>query len=182
MSEVIQDAQQEFWRPPVQLEMPAAVLTAVPASAGMAEVCPSCSTEFMIGSRFCHACGTTRPERGIAGETSARPLQSDFLVGKLSMLRAATGDMFADGIPLPSWLHYLHFHEIKRWVGLPTAPLIAFLIGLGCVAGAVGVSVFYKAQTALEFQAVQMWRIEWLLAATASFVAGILLKTSDRDE
>ena len=27
-----------------------------------------------------------------------------------------------------------------------------------------------------EFQAIQMWRIEWLLAATASFVAGILLK------
>jgi len=33
-----------------------------------------------------------------------------------------------------------------------------------------------------EFQAIQMWRIEWLLAATASFVAGILLKkTSDSD-
>jgi hypothetical protein len=79
-------------------------------------------------------------------------------------------------ISFPDWLHYLHFHEIKRWVGLPTAALVAFIIGIGCVAGALGVSFFYKASNLAEFQAIQMWRIEWLLAATASFVAGILLK------
>jgi hypothetical protein len=50
------------------------------------------------------------------------------------------------------------------------------------VAGAIGVSLFYKASNLAEFQAIQMWRIEWLLAATASFVAGILLKKpSGRD-
>jgi hypothetical protein len=79
-------------------------------------------------------------------------------------------------MPVPTWLHYLHFHEIKRWIGLPTAAMIAFMIGLGCVAGAIGVSLFYRASNLVEFQAIQMWRIEWLLAATASFVAGILLK------
>jgi hypothetical protein len=85
-------------------------------------------------------------------------------------------------IPFPSWLRYLHFHEIKRWVGLPTAALVAFMIGLGCVAGAIGVSLFYKASNLGEFQAIQLWRIEWLLAATAAFVAGILLKNpSDND-
>src|SRR5208282_3918314 len=81
----------------------------------------------------------------------------------------------------PAWVHYLHFHEIKRWIGLPTAPLVAFMIGLGCVVGAIGVSLFYRASNLAEFQAIQMWRIEWLLAATASFVAGILLKPSDSD-
>ena len=50
------------------------------------------------------------------------------------------------------------------------------MIGLGCVVGAIGVSLFYRASNLAEFQAIQMWRIEWLLAATASFVAGILLK------
>jgi hypothetical protein len=80
---------------------------------------------------------------------------------------------------LPDWIHYLHFHEIKRLVGLPTAALIAFMIGLGCVAGAIGVSIVYRASNLAEFQAIQMWRIEWLLAATASFVAGILLKKPD---
>ena len=85
-------------------------------------------------------------------------------------------------IPFPNWLHYLHFHEIKRRVGLPTASLIAFLVGLGCVAGVIGVSLFFKASNLVEFQAIQMWRIEWLLAATASFVAGILLKKPSDNE
>jgi hypothetical protein len=85
-------------------------------------------------------------------------------------------------ISFPDWAHYLHFHEIKRWIGLPTAPLIAFMIGLGCVAGAIGVSLFYRASNLAEFQAIQMWRIEWLLAATASFVAGILLKKPNANE
>jgi len=85
-------------------------------------------------------------------------------------------------ISFPDWLRYLHFHEIKRWVGLPTAALIAFMIGLGCVAGAIGVSLFYRASNLAEFQAIQMWRIEWLLAATASFVAGILLKKPSDSE
>lgn len=79
-------------------------------------------------------------------------------------------------------MQYLHFHEIQRGIGLPLAPLIAFMIGLGCVAGAIGVSLFYHASNLAEFQAIQMWRMEWLLAATASFVAGILLKKPDADE
>jgi hypothetical protein len=77
---------------------------------------------------------------------------------------------------LPRWMQYLHFHEIQRWIGLPTASLIAFMIGVGCVAGAISVSLVYRASNLAEFQAIQMWRIEWLLAATAAFVAGILLK------
>jgi cytosine/uracil/thiamine/allantoin permease len=56
------------------------------------------------------------------------------------------------------------------------------MIGLGCVAGMIGVSLFYKATNLAEFQAIQLWRIEWLLGATAAFLAGILLKKSaDRD-
>jgi hypothetical protein len=34
----------------------------------------------------------------------------------------------------------------------------------------------FSAATVLDWQAVQLWRIEWLLAAIALFVAGILLK------
>jgi len=99
-------------------------------------------------------------------------------------MRAWSGSVSASwrGFSFPDWLRYLHFHEIKRWIGLPTAALIAFMIGLGCVAGAIGVSLFYRASNLAEFQAIQMWRVEWLLAATASFVAGILLKRpSDSD-
>ena len=82
----------------------------------------------------------------------------------------------ARNLSFPAWLRYLHFHEIQRGLGLPTVALVAFIVGLGCVVGAIGVSLFYKASNLAEFQAIQLWRIEWLLAATASFVAGILLK------
>jgi hypothetical protein len=34
----------------------------------------------------------------------------------------------------------------------------------------------FSATTLLDWQAVQLWRIEWLLAATAIFAAGFLLK------
>jgi hypothetical protein len=104
--------------------------------------------------------------------------EASFWDKNLALIGAAAGSAATTWrkIQFPTWLRYLHFHEIKRWVGLPTAALVAFIIGLGCVAGAIGVSFFYKASNLAEFQAIQMWRIEWLLAATASFVAGILLK------
>jgi hypothetical protein len=83
-------------------------------------------------------------------------------------------------ISFPSWLRYLHFHEIKSWLGLPTASLVAFVAGIGCVAGALLVGLL-TAKTFVDWQAIQFYRAEWLLAATASFVAGILLKKpSDR--
>jgi hypothetical protein len=163
MAEVVQEAQQEFWQSPAVLDpVVEAMLPAAPAE--MAEACGDCGTEFMIGARFCHTCGRRRPVMSIVGSW-------------FGSLAEAWSEL-----SLPGWLHYLHFHEIKRWVGLPTAALIAFMIGLGCVAGALGVSLFYKASTLAEFQAIQMWRIEWLLAATASFVAGILLKKPSDDD
>jgi hypothetical protein len=76
---------------------------------------------------------------------------------------------------VPAWLHYLSFSEIKMRLGLPTAPLIAFFMGVGCVAGALLVGLL-TAKTLVDWQAIQFYRAEWLLAATASFAAGILLK------
>jgi hypothetical protein len=175
MAEVVQDAQQEFWRSPVVLEpADAAVLPAV--ADGLAEACAECSTEFMIGARFCHTCGRRRPAKTASILNAAATAG---LWNRTAGQLQAWGNSAAGSwrrISFPNWLHYLHFHEIKRTVGLPTAALIAFIIGLGCVVGAIGVSLFYRASNLAEFQAIQMWRIEWLLAATASFVAGILLK------
>jgi len=81
----------------------------------------------------------------------------------------------------PRWLRYLHFHEIRTRIGLSTASLIAFVLGLVCIAGALMVGLL-TAKTLVDWQAIQMYRIEWLLAATAAFVAGILLKKKDRGE
>jgi hypothetical protein len=75
-----------------------------------------------------------------------------------------------------SWTHYVQFHQIKRFFGLSTASLMAFLLGLGCALAALLVGFFFSANTVLDWQAVQVWRIEWLLGAVACFVAGILLR------
>src|SRR5436309_12938713 len=58
MSEVMHNTQREFWRPPAPQQ------TAADAA------CERCGTEFMVGARFCHVCGTAR--QGQAAITSAR--------------------------------------------------------------------------------------------------------------
>jgi len=175
MSEVIQNTGQEFWRSPTVLEP--LVETDVPAQLLYAtEACAECGSEFMIAARFCHTCGLRRPVSLEVGADAT--VVAGMWTRNVAWIRARATDVAARWrkISFPDWLRYLHFHEIQRWVGLPTAALIAFIIGLGCVVGALAVSLFYKASNLAEFQAIQMWRIEWLLAATASFVAGILLK------
>ena len=110
------------------------------------ETCNACGTEFIVGSRFCHSCGTTRPELN-----AARAIE----VPGLTEL-AALGKRF----------------------GLSAPALAAFLFGLLCLVGALAVGIVFTARTALDWQAIQLWRIEWLLAAVASFTAGCLLKKS----
>ena len=185
MAEVAHDVQQEFWRPPSALTPPTEAKLPPPAPQAMAESCTGCGSEFMIGARFCHTCGLSRPvlSAALAAPTTDAAVMAGLWARNIASVGTAVGSISAawGKIPFPAWLHYLHFHEIKRWVGLPTAALIAFIIGLGCVTGALAVSFFYKASNLAEFQAIQMWRVEWLLAATASFVAGILLKKPSND-
>jgi len=138
MADVVRDAQHEFWRPPA-----VAVEAARP---GLVEVCDGCSTEFMVGSLFCHLCGTSR---------EARPLTATH------------------------WTLYLELHNIKRTLGLSTASLIAFVVGMAClVMAGIAVGMIYSIQTFNDFQAVQLYRMQWLLGAIAAFAAGLLLKKS----
>jgi hypothetical protein len=180
MAEVVQETPQEFWKPPSPTPAPELVLVQTPA---MAEVCPGCGTEFLLGSRFCHSCGRNRPEAiSAAAKADAADLANlweQAVGGAHSALKVAHRTW--DNIQLPGWLQYLHFHAIKRWIGLPTASLVAFVVGVACVAGALLVGLL-NAKNLTEWQAIQFYRAEWLLGATASFVAGILLKRpSDSD-
>lgn len=147
MSEVINKAEHEFWRPPLVTE-PA-------VSSSMAVTC-HCGTEFMLGSGFCHVCG------------SPRRLQSSPSPSNWSRL-----------LPV---LNVLQFQNIKSKLGLPTASLIAFLSGIGCLFGALFTGIIFSAQNFADFQAIQMWRMEWLLGAVAAFVAGILLKKAPAEK
>jgi len=143
MSEVIDNAPQEFWRPPVA---PAESVVST-----MVEACDRCETEFMVGARFCHGCGAERQARAASTTTH-------------SWSRALR------------LLRVLEFQNVKEWLGLSMASLIAFFAGLGCLLAAITVGAIYSVQNLADFQAIQSWRIQWLLAALAAFVAGILLK------
>jgi hypothetical protein len=80
----------------------------------------------------------------------------------------------------PNWTRYFEFHNIKQGLGLPLPSLIAFLAGVGCLLGAMIIGTIYAIQNFADFQAIQLWRMEWLLGAVAAFVAGILLKSSGK--
>jgi cytosine/uracil/thiamine/allantoin permease len=54
--------------------------------------------------------------------------------------------------------------------------VLALIAGVVCALAAVGTGLIYTATTVLDWQAVQIWRVEWLLAAIVAFLAGILLK------
>ena len=115
-------------------------------SSALAEACRRCGTEFMVGAAFCHICGTLRHRSGAS--------------------------------PATSWLRHfelfrnLEFTTIKRWFGLPLAPLCAFLVGAAFLLVALSVGLLNS-----DFEAIQLWRIQWLMAACAAFLVGILLKS-----
>jgi hypothetical protein len=142
MSEVVPNASQEFWRPPVTPQH--SVAGVLPGA------CSRCGAEFMVAARFCHACGSTRDPQSAAVSTRG-------------------------------WIEFLRLLEtqsVKDWLGLSPACLIAFLSGVGCLLAALLVGLMYSAQNLADFQAVQLWRMQWLVAAVAAFAAGILLKRS----
>jgi hypothetical protein len=173
MAEMAHSTQPEFWSPPspkLQDDM------AVHASASsMAEACPRCGTEYLLGSHFCHSCGGRRPEAASPDLPADPSALSTLWEQTVRLARTTASSVSLDRVAAPSWLRYLSFHEIKTWIGLSTASFVAFLIGLGCVVGALLVG-FLNAKTLVDWQAIQYYRAEWLLASTAAFVAGILLK------
>lgn len=141
MGEVIDQAQHDFWRPPMQVASDAVV------SHDLCETCPGCGTEFIVGSRFCHSCGSHRPG-----------LRATSVLPKVPGL----GEFVAAG----------------QRLGLTPASFAAFVAGIVCLVSALAVGIFFGAKTLVDWQAIQLWRIEWLLGAIAAFVAGMLLRKS----
>jgi hypothetical protein len=122
------------------------------ATPALVEACAPCGTEFMVGARFCHICGANR-------HAQAGPVQER------------------------SWTRHLEFQNIMQGLSnvtqglaLPTASLLAFGVGILCLLAVIAVGVIYTVQNLADFQAIQLYRIQWLLAAVAAFAAAILLK------
>jgi len=121
----------------------------------MAEACRRCGTEFMVGAAFCHICGQGRHR------ASATP--ADSWTSQLGFLRV------------------LEFGSIKKWFGLPMASLCSFLVGVSFLIVALSMGLI-SVHDNTDFEAIQLWRIQWLMAACASFLAGILLKTRKAED
>jgi hypothetical protein len=71
---------------------------------------------------------------------------------------------------------WVDFVSLRDALGQSNASLVALILGCACVIAAVVTGFVFTATTLLDWQAVQLWRIEWLLAAVAMFAAGFLLK------
>lgn len=103
----------------------------------------------MVGAAFCHICGSNRHR---AATSSPRDWTRYFAFAQAIDLGAA-----------------------KKWLGLPLPSLCAFLIGIAGLFVALAVGLL-SVHDYSDFEAIQFWRIQWLLVACAAFLAGILLK------
>jgi hypothetical protein len=118
--------------------------------ANLADACRRCSTEFMVGAAFCHICGAHRHR--------------------------------ANAIPAWNWMKHLEFvraidfSKFRNWLDLPLPSRCAFCAGVLFLMVALSLGLM-SARDPSDFEAIQLWRIEWLIAACAAFLAGILLKS-----
>lgn len=110
-------------------------------------LCLNCGIEYQAGARFCHLCGSKREPGPHDPAPAPQPRAPE---------KGETR--------LPSRL------------ALPLASTVCFVLGVGCAIGAGLIGVIYRTDTLVDWQAVQVWRIEWLLATLAALLAGVLLK------
>jgi hypothetical protein len=76
------------------------------------------------------------------------------------------------------WARFLDIHRMQERLGLPLASVVTLIVGIICTLAAIGTGLVFTATTVLDWQAVQIWRIEWLLAAIVAFLLGILLRAA----
>jgi hypothetical protein len=104
---------------------------------------------------------------------------TEFIIG--SRFCHVCGEERGAASPLASfrWLETLDFDNIRHALGLSIGSLVAFIFGAAFAMAALATGFFYSTTTLTDWQAVQTWRIEWMLAAVMAFAAGILLKKQE---
>jgi ribosomal protein L37E len=68
--------------------------------------------------------------------------------------------------------------RLPEVLNLSVVSTILFALGTFCAIAGIAVGFIYSAQTLVDWQAVQVWRIEWMLGSLIAFVAAQLLKSS----
>ena len=72
--------------------------------------------------------------------------------------------------------YLLNIENLGKRLGLPLSSLFFFTLGIACMVAVVVVGLLYRADTLVDWQAIQIWRVEWLLGACAALLAAILLR------
>jgi hypothetical protein len=75
-------------------------------------------------------------------------------------------------------MDWLDFDRIREQTGLPTVSLVLVLAAVAFMLAAVMTGLVYNTSTIAEWQAVQTWKVEWLLATVAALLAAKLFKKS----
>ncbi len=75
--------------------------------------------------------------------------------------------------PLKDWLD---LDAMRTRLGLSTASLVCVLAAAIFILATAMTGLVYNTSTLAEWQAVQTWRIEWLLATVAALLAAMLFK------
>ena len=109
-------------------------------------ICWRCGMDYSPGARYCSFCGGAR-EALSAEPTPIRP-QAEIVRKRAKLWR----------------------------VGLSVPSFVCLAAALVFALAAVLTGVVYRQETLVDWQAVQTWRVEWLLGAIAALLAGILLK------
>ena len=112
--------------------------------------CVHCATEFMAGSRFCYLCGAKREL-----DAPSKPW-----------------------VPHHNFTQLIGIRYLQQSLGLSFPSLCAFLAGIGCLIETLRAGFVFRAETYVDFQALQFVRIEWLLGSIAAFVAGIVVRNA----
>jgi hypothetical protein len=70
--------------------------------------------------------------------------------------------------------------RIPEALSLPLASTVLLSVAIFCAVSAIAVGFIYSATTLVDWQAVQIWRIEWMLSSMIALLAAMLLKNSGR--
>jgi hypothetical protein len=85
-------------------------------------------------------------------------------------------------IPSKATGHFLDFSRLCARLGLSKAAMVCLIVGLMCIGAAITIGFIYTAGTLVDWQAIQIWRSEWLIAAGVAFVCGILLNSRTKSD
>ncbi|HLW53062.1 MAG TPA: hypothetical protein VKW06_09470 [Candidatus Angelobacter sp.] len=98
------------------------------------------------------------------------------LVPSAQFCHACGSEQVKEPIKTPILRAGLDLAALSSTLGLGLASFAALILGCVCLLAAATIGLLFKVTTLADWQAIQVWRIEWLLAAIALFAAGILLR------